>query len=550
MSYLSEKEKWLNSVNVDKQTKDEIRLLKKEEEKEAFEKDLEFGTGGIREVMGVGKSKINTYTIRKITLGIVFYLKDKYKESSVAISYDNRLNSKNFAYDIASLLSSFGITVYIYKDLRPTPMLSYLVRSKKTTLGIMITASHNPKEYNGYKVYNSEGCQLNIKEANMLIKYINSVDNYLDLKFEANNSLINIIDESFDDIYFDDIKDLDSNNDNKNIKVVYTPLHGTGSTVIPKFLKKLGYNVITVDEQMVNDPNFSNTKSSNPEDCISYELAIEYAKKNNADIIIATDPDADRLGVGVLNNNEYVLLNGNETASIMFDYLIKNNKKKNSYLFTTVVSSILPIKMAIKNNINYHLTLTGFKFIGDEIAKLKNKDSFLYGFEESYGSLLKPCVRDKDAIQASIFLCLIANKLKNNNKTLLDYQDEIFTEYGYYKEGITNIKLSGETGSLKINKIINYFRNNDIDIVGHQIIAKEDYQNGIRYVNGKEEKINLPTSNVIKYILDNDFWFTLRPSGTEPKLKIYYGIKTDNKNKVEKVFKDFEGIVLELIDNI
>jgi len=548
MNYLEKYELWINQKNLDPVIEEELLKMTDQEKKEAFTNDLEFGTGGMRGILGAGTNRLNIYIIRKATYGFGMWLKTQSNNPSCVIAFDNRHYSKEFSIETAKVLASMGIRAYVCDELRPTPYLSFAVRELHATGGVMITASHNTKEYNGYKIYDSEGCQLVPRLADQVIENINSVEDIFSIETEKNPTLINTVSSDVDDKYIEMVKEISLRNDDKNIKVVYTPLHGTGSVFAPKILRQLGYDVLCVEEQMVHDPDFSSVSSANPENKQAFDKAIELGKKVKADILLANDPDADRLGIAPLHNGEYVLLTGNQTASIILKYLLENTKTipENSYLFTTIVSSNLPSKIALKNGLKVKEVLTGFKFIGEQAKLIEKTGNYFFGFEESYGCLVSDKVRDKDAMQASLMACEACNYYKAQGKTLVDVLNDIYAEYGYYIEGIENIVLKGLDGAAKIQSIMDYFRNNEVDIKG--IVVKEDYK--LQTVTGSNKKIDLPKSNVIKYILDDESWFILRPSGTEPKLKVYFGVKAVTMNLATKRLEEIKNSVLEIINKI
>ncbi len=548
MNYLEKYDLWVNQKDLDPKIEEELLKMTDQEKKEAFTNDLEFGTGGMRGILGAGTNRLNIYIIRKATYGFGMWLKSQSDTPSAAIAYDNRHYSKEFANETAKVFASMGIRAYVCKELRPTPYLSFAVRTLNATGGVMITASHNTKEYNGYKIYDSEGCQLVPRLADIVIENINSVSDIFSIETEKNPQLINTVGDDVDDKYIEMVKEISLRNDDKNIKVVYTPLHGTGSVFAPKILRQLGYDVLCVEEQMIHDPDFSSVSSANPENKQAFDKAIELGKEVNADILLANDPDADRLGIAPLHNGEYVLLTGNQTAAIILKYLLENTKviPENSYLFTTVVSSNLPSKIALKNGLKVKEVLTGFKFIGEQAKLIEKTGNYFFGFEESYGCLVSDKVRDKDAMQASLMACEACNYYKAQGKTLVDVLNDIYAEYGYYIEGIENIVLKGLDGAAKIQTIMDYFRNNDVNIKG--IIIKEDYK--LQTVKGIDKKIDLPKSNVIKYILDDESWFILRPSGTEPKLKVYFGVKAQTMNLATTRLAQIKKDVLEVISKI
>lgn len=548
--YKIEFEKWLNEKQMPSYLLEELKSMDEREKEEAFYKSISFGTGGLRGIIGPGINKMNIFTIRKATIGFAQYLISINETKGVAISYDNRFFSKEFAEEAARVLASFNIKPYLFEELRPTPMLSFAVREYGLSGGIMITASHNPKEYNGYKAYNKTGAQLNLEEADAVTKNMEEVIDVFNFGYE-NEHLITYIDDSFDDIYLKRVKDIQINKTNKNIKIVFSPLHGTGGTVVPKLLEELGYDVYPLSSQMIVDPSFENTKSSNPEEAIAYVESIKYAKEIDADIILVTDPDADRLGVAVFHQNEYHLLNGNQTASLKLYYKLKHSKEiDNGFVYTTNVTTSLINDIAISFNQNVVTTLTGFKFIGEKANELKNNETYVFGCEESYGSLISDFVRDKDAVQACLFLSEMASYQKDNNKTLIDLLEEVYEKYGYYYEWTNNITLTGIEGSKKISKIITHFREEGLTINNFNVKIVEDALKGYRYLDNKKIKLELPTSNVLKYLDESNNFIVFRPSGTEPKLKIYYSIKDKSLNLAKGKIKLLNDEITKIIDSL
>ena len=558
MHYLEKVQLWKNFKDLDQELALELESLTEKELEDAFTNDLAFGTGGLRGVLGVGTNRMNIYIVRKATLGFGRYLatKENALEKGVSIAHDNRKLSKEFALESAKVLASLGFKVYLFEDLRPTPELSYSVRHFGCIGGIMITASHNPKEYNGYKIYDETGCQSVPHEAAKVVAEINKITDYFDIDHSKNHELIQYVGKDVDDVYINEVKKIILRPDlKKDFKVVYTPLHGTGQVFAAEVLKSVGYDVYPLACQMTNDPDFSGVKSSNPENKEAYDEAIAYAKEIGAKLVLATDPDADRLGVAVEHNGEFVLLTGNQSAALVFDYLINTRKEfgtipADGYLFTTNVSSTLPVAIAKKFGLGVMITLTGFKFIGEKARQMEQGEgTYVFGYEESYGCLISDCVRDKDAIQAILMLCESAAYHYEQGKDFVEALDDIFAEYGYYKEGIANFNLSGLEGAAKIQRIMDYFRNNEISLAGFDILAKDDVKLSVAkdYVTGAETKIDLPSSNVIKYYLNDNMWFVLRPSGTEPKLKVYYGVvgtsHLDADTKLEKLSEQVLAIV-------
>ena len=563
MEYLEKVKLWKSNKNLDSKLKAELDSMDDNQLKEAFTNDLEFGTGGLRGILGAGTNRMNIYIVMKATLGFGRYLlkQDEFAGArGVAISHDNRHQSVEFARISAEVLTTLGFRVFLFESLRPTPELSYAVRNFKCIGGIMITASHNPKEYNGYKIYDETGCQLVPREADKVIDEINQISDYFNIDHSKHHNLIYYIGKDVDEKYIADVKKIILRpNLNKDFKLVYTPLHGTGQVFAPQVLQSVGYDVVPLPCQMTNDPNFSGVKTSNPENKEAYDEAIALAKALGAKIVLATDPDADRLGIAVEHDGEYVLFTGNQTAALVFDYICKTRKElgtlpKDGYMFTTNVSSTLPIAIAEKYGLKTEITLTGFKFIGEKAREMEEtgRGTYVFGFEESYGCLVSDCVRDKDSIQAILMLCETAAYYREKGMDLVDALNAIYKEYGYYKEGITNISLSGLEGQAKIKRIMEYFRTTDIALKDFKILVKDDVKLGIKtdMATDKKTKIELPSSNVIKYYLNDNMWFVLRPSGTEPKLKVYYGVKGNTEVDATKKLELLSKEVLEIVNLI
>ena len=565
MGYLEKAKVWKDFKDLEPNLKKELESMDDNQLKEAFTDDLEFGTGGLRGILGAGTNRMNIYIVMKATLGFGRYLLKQSPvagQRGVAISHDNRHQSVEFARKSAEVLSTLGFRVFLFEALRPTPELSYAVRNFNCIGGIMITASHNPKEYNGYKIYDETGCQLIPAEADKVIAEIEKIDNYFEIDSSKNHELIYYIGKDVDDKYIEDVKKIILRpNLKKDFKLVYTPLHGTGQVFAPQVLQSVGYDVVPLACQMTCDPDFSGVKTSNPENKEAYDEAIELAKEIGAKIVLATDPDADRLGIAVEHNGEYVLFTGNQTASLVFDYICKTRKElgtlpKDGFMFTTNVSSTLPIAIAEKYGLKVEITLTGFKFIGEKAREMEDqhKGTYVFGFEESYGCLISPIVRDKDSIQAILMLCETAAYYREKGMDLVDALDAIYKEYGYYHEGITNIGLAGLEGKAKIGRIMDYFRTTDIALKNFKILAKDDVKLSVHTEYGKNEdkksKINLPTSNVIKYYLNDNMWFVLRPSGTEPKLKVYYGVVGKTEKEANEKLDALKNEVMSIVNLI
>lgn len=551
MSYEKKYQFWLNQKDLDPTLLKELIELNEEQIQEVFHSDLSFGTGGLRGLMGAGTNRVNVYTIRKASKGFAKYLNQQKLKGGVAISYDNRHYSKAFAKEAAMVLASEGIPSYVFHEMRPTPMLSFAVRHFNCIGGIMITASHNPKEYNGYKVYDPTGAQVNLETAEKIIHEINLIENPFEIDV-VDNALIHTIDASFDHIYLKEVEKIALTPKEPKVKIVYSPLHGTGGTVIPNLLKKHGYDVHPFLPQMMPDPNFSQTKSSNPEEEAAYIETIKYAKEIQADLIMITDPDADRLGIAVYHEGDYVLLNGNQTAALELYYIVserrkKNNLPSNGIVYKTIVTTDLIDEIAQSFGVKTVSTLTGFKFIGEKAEQNKNTSTYLFGCEESYGSLISDVVRDKDAVQACFLLAEIANYTKHIQMTLVDYLDHIYQAYGYYYEYTKSITLPGLSGLERIHKLMEHFRKNPPMVYGKELVSYDDFEKGIKIKDGSVSKLDLPTSNVLKYHYQDHTWVVFRPSGTEPKIKIYFQTVGQTINDA-KIFVD--GLLSQLMKEI
>lgn len=528
---------WKNHPNLDPKLKEEFTRLSEAELKDAFYTNLEFGTAGMRGLLGVGCNRLNIHTIRKANVAFARYLSQypNVFNTGVAIAYDNRYMSYEFAVESAHVLASFNIPTYVFTSLRSTPELSYAVRELGCEGGIVITASHNPKEYNGYKVYDNKGCQLIPELIEQVIAEINNIKDELAIEVHLSDEqtkLVHWMDKEIDDKYIKRVLEIENRPemDKSNISLVFTPQHGTALMPVTEVFNKAGYPYILVDEQSTFDPEFPNTKSPNPEEKVAYEKAIELARKVNADGVLSTDPDADRVGIVVKHNNEYVLLTGNQTGSILIEYLLKTKKQlntlpENPVIFNTVVTSDLGEKVANSYGVVVEKTLTGFKFIGEKIAKYEvtHEKNFVFGYEESYGYLVEPFVRDKDAIQACLLIAECISFYKHEGLTLVDVLNDLYQRFGYHYEDQVALTLKGSDGSAKIKSILNHFRNNVIEeFAGIKVVCKEDYLLKQKTKNNIVSSLDFPASDVIKYYLEDGTWLAIRPSGTEPKCKFYF----------------------------
>ncbi|GGI15445.1 phospho-sugar mutase [Gottfriedia solisilvae] len=571
MNWETTYEKWIQTPSLDKELKEQLNELKSNHLilKESFYRNLEFGTGGMRGEIGPGTNRMNIYTIRKASAGFAKYIAsfgEDAKNRGVAIAFDSRFKSPEFAMEAAKTLATFGIKAYVFKELRPTPELSFAVRELNCFGGIVITASHNPPEYNGFKVYGDDGGQLPPAAADQVIDLVNSFENELEIEVKdekelIENGLIHTLDEKMDKLYVEQLKTVIVNNElvrkeGKDLKIVFTPLHGTALIPATMSLKAVGFeNVTIVEEQAKADPNFTTVKSPNPEEHAAFEYAIRYGKEIDADVLIATDPDADRLGIATKDENgEYVILTGNQTGALMLHYLLSQSENipSNALLLKTIVTSEFGQVIASSFGTKTIDTLTGFKFIGEKIKEYEqtNEYSFLFGYEESYGYLIKPFVRDKDAIQATILAAEIATYYKSKGMTLFEGLHSLYEKYGFYLEGLKSLTLKGIEGTEKIQEILtNYRQNPPKQINGLQVVSVEDYKLQERTIlkTGEKEEILLPKSNVLKYHLEDGSWVCLRPSGTEPKIKFYFGIVGENHQDSIQKLNSLEQSFMEKI---
>jgi phosphoglucomutase len=573
MDYMERYNEWLNNPYFDEETKEELLSIKNDEKEieDRFFKELEFGTGGLRGVIGAGTNRMNKYIVRKATQGLANYILnsvDKAKEKGVVIAFDSRYRSPEFAKEAALVMNGNEIKAYLFESLRTTPELSFAVRELGCAAGIVITASHNPPEYNGYKVYGEDGGQLVPRYANKVIEEIRKIDDFSKVKYieeaEAlNKGLLNIIGEEIDKKYIDSVKSLSLRKDlvkeMKDFKIVYTPLHGTGAMPVKRVLKEIGFeNVIVVPEQEFPDSNFSTVKSPNPEEHDAFELAISLAEKENADVIIGTDPDCDRVGVVIKDKDGvYQVLTGNQTGALLVDYILSSMETipENSVIIKTIVTSELGKAVAEHYGVETIDTLTGFKFIGEKIKEFEEKGdkNFLFGYEESYGYLAGTFVRDKDGVVSAMLIAEMAAYYKSKGMSLLDALKDIYKKFGYYKEDLKSIKLEGKEGLEKIGRIMEQLRNNPpLEIGELKVEVLRDYlERKARYIlKDREEPVSLPKSNVLHFTLDDGSWFAVRPSGTEPKIKIYFSAVAEWEKEAQLKLKMIKDFVLNKIDEI
>ncbi|WP_421889517.1 phospho-sugar mutase [Marinoscillum sp.] len=544
MEVTAKAQKWLTSQKVDQDTKVIIEKMLADTDQteltECFYKDLEFGTGGLRGLMGTGSNRMNKYTVGMATQGLANYLNHTFagEEISVAIAHDSRNNSRFFAETTAAVFSANGIRVYLFEALRPTPELSFAIRHLGCKSGVVLTASHNPKEYNGYKAYWDDGAQMVPPHDENVITEVGKISSIDEVNFEANSALIQSIGSEVDEPYLDMIQSLSLSPEaiakEKDLKIVFSAIHGTGTTMVPPILKRLGFeNVTEVKEQAMADGNFPTVIYPNPEEAEALSLALKKAEEIDADLVMATDPDADRVGIAVKNDkNQFQLLNGNQTGSLLLYYLLrkwKENGKLNGkqYVVKTIVTTDLIEKIAEKYNVKLYNTLTGFKYIAEVIRQLEGKEEFIGGGEESYGYLIGDAVRDKDAIASCAMIAEMAAWAKSEGTSLYELLKKIHHEFGLYQESLKSITKKGKTGAEEINEMMVKFRQNPPSMLAQsKVMTMIDYKAGTSkdLTTGKEEKINFPSSNVLQFITADGSKISVRPSGTEPKIKFYFSV--------------------------
>ncbi|MGN1329371.1 MAG: phospho-sugar mutase [Eubacterium sp.] len=540
MDYKEKYNEWLSFA--DEATKEELLSVTDEKEiEDRFYKNLAFGTGGLRGVMGAGSNRMNRYTVGKATLGLARYLKSKNNgKISVALAYDTRNNSQYFAKTAAGIFASQGIKVYIYETVVPVPVLSFTTHYLGCTAGVMITASHNPKEYNGYKVYDSKGCQFCTEDAKNAIGFINEITDYSSIPFTDDSELITYIGEKELSAFLAEVKKQSLYEEKNDLKIVYTPLHGTGNIPVRRMLE--GLDVTVVKEQELPDGNFSTVRSPNPEEKDALTIAIEKAKEIGADLVLGTDPDCDRVGIAVKDGDDYKLFTGNQTGALLVKFVLtmkKSQLNSKSTLVKTIVTSDLGANIGRSFGLDIEETLTGFKYIGDKINRYEEtgEKEFIIGYEESYGYLVGTHARDKDAVVSSMLICQMAAWYKNQGKTLVDGLNEIYDEYGYFLDYLDSFVLKGKDGAEKIQNLMTYFREKGKNLFdGIEDVI--DFSTGIR---------DLPKENVLKYVFTDGSWMAVRPSGTEPKIKVYYSIvdplKDNASKRLDIIRKDIKEII-------
>ena len=563
--------KWLQG-NIDQETKDQISYMMKhdpQELNESFYKDLEFGTGGLRGIMGAGTNRMNKYTVGMATQGLANYLRTVYGDDasiSVAVAHDSRNKSEYFARITAEVFSANGIKVYLFDGLRPTPELSFAIRHYKCQSGIVITASHNPKEYNGYKAYWNDGAQMIPPHDKNVIEEVRKITSFDDVRFNGKEELIEIIGEETDALYLEQIKKLSLSTElikqYHDIPIVYTPLHGTGATMVPRCLKNFGFtNVSVVEEQAIPDGNFPTLKSPNPEEASALKMAIEKAIQQGASLVMATDPDADRVGIAVKDHHDsFILLNGNQTAAVLLYYILRKWQenglmKGKEYIIKTIVTSELLVDLANRYNVESYDVLTGFKWIADIIRKNEGKKTFIAGGEESYGYMIGDFVRDKDAVSSCALIAETAAWAAGQGKTIFDVLLDIYKEFGFYLEGLISVVKKGMSGAEEIRKIMERFRENPPMLINDsKVVMIKDYQSGIarEIKTGTENNITLPKSNVLQFFLEDGSKISVRPSGTEPKIKFYFGVKAalNDLDDYEKVLAELQTKIEKIVKSL
>jgi phosphoglucomutase len=567
--YREKYNEWINSDIINEEIKNELRNIKDEKEiEDRFYKDLDFGTGGLRGIIGAGNNRMNVYTVSKATQGFANYLNESFENPSVAVAYDSRNMSKEFATAAALTLCANGVKVFLYESLRPTPVLSFAVRHLNCKGGIVVTASHNPKQYNGYKVYDEFGGQVTDEKANKIISLVNDVKDFSMIKNMSeeealNKGLLVYIGEDVDKAYIDEVKNLTIRKElvkekAKDLKIIYTPIHGSGNIPVRRVLSELGYsNVKVVKEQEEPNGNFPTAPYPNPEMPQVFELALEMAKQESPDIIFGTDPDCDRIGVVVKESNgEFKVLTGNQTGLLLTHYVLSalketNSLPENGVVIKTIVTTEGARKIAEDFGIELMDVLTGFKYIGEKIREFRESGDkkYLFGFEESYGYLAGEFVRDKDAVIASMLIAEMTLYYKEQGMSLYEALINLYEKYGFYKETLISIELEGKEGQEKIASCIDALRNSSIESVdGVKVSTKLDYKLSLEEFNGVKSEIKLPKSNVLKYILEDGSSFVVRPSGTEPKMKIYLAVKGSSLENAESEIERFKSKVMEIIN--
>ncbi|MDW0116287.1 phospho-sugar mutase [Sporosarcina thermotolerans] len=569
MQWKRRRDQWLKQLPESDSLKIELysNLSNAKLMEDCFYKELEFGTGGMRGLMGPGTNRLNIYTVRKAAYGLSMFIKDQGEQAmsrGIVIAYDSRYMSREFALEIAKTIGHQGIQVYLYEDLRPTPLLSFAVRHLRTFAGVMITASHNPPQYNGLKVYGEDGAQLPPEDADIVVDYVKQAESEFlievaDHEQLVEEGLLTYIGDEVDQSYINALQTIQLNTtaDKGDLSIVFTALHGTGTIPAQQAFSAFGFtDVVFVEEQCIPDPNFTTVKSPNPEEAAAFELAIQYGKKNHSDLLLATDPDADRLGVAVKDGKgEYILLSGNQIGAIMINYLLEQRLNagtlpRNGVVMKTIVTTELARAIAEKYMLETLDTLTGFKFIAEKIKEFgeSKEHTFLFGFEESYGFLVSDFVRDKDAIQAAVLIAEAAAFYKSQGKSLLKIITKLYEEFGYYIEETRSVTFEGKEGTEQIDRIMGSFRESfPLILGGIRVEMIEDYKIGIatELPSGMKSQIELPEADVLKYKLEDGSWVCIRPSGTEPKCKFYFAAKGKTEEEAKERLADLEDAILQ-----
>ncbi|WP_249028856.1 phospho-sugar mutase [Tannockella kyphosi] len=562
MDYKTEYQRWIDCPTMDATLKLELSTMEEAQKEDAFYTNVEFGTAGMRGVLGAGTNRLNIYTIRKANVGFAKYILTlpESKEKGVVIGYDNRHMSYRFALESAKVLATYGIKTYIFESLRPTPELSYAVRYLKCAGGIMITASHNPKEYNGYKVYDDTGCQLIPEWGQQVVDFVNEVEDELNIEVcsdEQAEAFITWVGEEVDEAYYKEVMAIEftPNIDKSDFKLVFSPQHGTSNIPVRTVLGRLGYDIIPVLSQCAPDPDYTNTLTPNPEEARSYDKAIAKAKEVDGDVVVICDPDGDRLGVVAKHDGEYVLMSGNQSAAVYLEYILSRLQDagklpSNAVMYNTIVTSDLGELVANHYGVEVEKTLTGFKFIGDKIRKYEKtqEKQFIFGYEESYGCVIKEFVRDKDAVQAVLLAAEAGAYYKKQGKTLVDVLNDLYQRHGTFKESQIALSKAGASGAARIKEIMENLRQNPpTSIDGVKVVASEDYQTSKRYEGATEIDLVIDKSNVLKYFLEDGSWIAARPSGTEPKCKFYFSIIGKDVEDAATKTEGYHKAVLEII---
>ena len=573
MSWKIEAEKWLNQEALEDTLKQQLELENNNEKlmEDSFYRNLSFGTAGLRGELGFGTNRMNIYTVRKAAHGLAAYVKSCGEEAAgrgVAIAYDSRHQSPEFGLEVAKVLGNNGVRSYLFSKLQPTPLLSFAVRELNTFSGVVITASHNPAEYNGFKVYGEDGGQVALDAANAITEHIESIEDLFSVEVMDESALLDeglltYLGDDMSERYTEQLRHILIEGDyDKSLSIVYSPLHGAGGEMVCKGLKAAGFeNVTVVAEQAIPDPDFSTVEYPNPEESKAFDLALRYGHKVNADILIATDPDADRMGLAVLNKTgDYVFLTGNQIGALLLSTILEDKKNQNSIpnngvVIKSIVTSELGQAIADSYAVKMMNVLTGFKFISEEIEKFhKTKEStFLFGYEESFGYLIGDFVRDKDAVQASVLIAEAAARYKERGLTLLDGLEALYEEHGYYQEALESLTLKGKSGMAEIEKIMDYFGSADFSNGFPQAIAVvEDYSTGevVQHETGMTHQLDLPKSNVLKFITSDNSWFCIRPSGTEPKIKFYFAVKGETKDDSDTRLINLKNTIMKVVETL